>query len=45
MTAPPGAALTGLTELAVRARVDAGQVNSVPPAPGRSLAQILRATC
>jgi cation-transporting ATPase E len=43
MTAPPGAALTGLTELAVRARVDAGQVNSVPPAPGRSLAQILRA--
>ena len=43
MTAPPGAALTGLTELAVRARVDAGQVNSVPPAPGRSLTQILRA--
>ncbi|MGH3176375.1 MAG: HAD-IC family P-type ATPase, partial [Streptosporangiaceae bacterium] len=43
MTAPPGAALTGLTELAVRARIDAGQVNSVPPAPGRSLAQILRA--
>ena len=27
----------------MRARVDAGQVNSVPPAPGRSLAQILRA--
>ena len=43
MTAPPGAAAGGLTELAVRARVDAGQVNSVPPAPGRSLAQILRA--
>jgi cation-transporting ATPase E len=43
MTAPPGAAAGGLTELAVRARVDAGQVNSVAPAPGRSLAQILRA--
>jgi magnesium-transporting ATPase (P-type) len=43
MTAPPGAAAGGLTELAVRTRVDTGQVNSVPPAPGRSLAQILRA--
>jgi cation-transporting ATPase E len=43
MTAPSDVATGGLTELAVRARVDAGQVNTVPPAPGRSLAQILRA--
>ncbi len=34
---------TGLSQLAVRARVDAGQVNTVPPLPGRSLGQILRA--
>lgn len=43
MTAPADAAVTGLTELAVRARTDAGQVNAVPPAPGRGLSQILRA--
>jgi hypothetical protein len=43
MTASPDVATGGLTELAVRARVDAGQVNRVPPAPGRSLPQILRA--
>jgi hypothetical protein len=43
MTAPADAAVAGLTELAVRARTDAGQVNTVPPAPGRSLSQILRA--
>jgi cation-transporting ATPase E len=43
MTAPADAAVTGLTELAVRARTDAGQVNTVLPAPGRSLPQILRA--
>jgi cation-transporting P-type ATPase E len=43
MTVSPDVATGGLTELAVRARVDAGQVNTIPPAPGRSLAQILRA--
>jgi len=43
MTISPDVATGGLTELAVRARVDAGQVNTIPPAPGRSLAQILRA--
>ena len=34
---------TGLRQLAVRARVDAGQVNTARPVPGRSLGQILRA--
>jgi cation-transporting ATPase E len=43
MTVSPDVATGGLTELAVRTRVDAGQVNTIPPAPGRSLAQILRA--
>jgi cation-transporting ATPase E len=43
MTVSPDVATGGLTELAVRARVDAGQVNTIPPAAGRSLAQILRA--
>jgi hypothetical protein len=38
MTVPLDVATGGLTELAVRARVDAGQVKTVPPAPGRSLA-------
>jgi hypothetical protein len=38
MTAPTDLAATGLSDLAVRARIDAGQVNTVPPAPGRSLA-------
>ncbi|HET9972228.1 MAG TPA: hypothetical protein VFQ68_28605 [Streptosporangiaceae bacterium] len=40
---PPDVAVTGLTELAVRARTDAGQVNRAPPVPGRSLLQFLRA--
>ncbi len=40
MTADPGA---GLTAAEVRARVAAGQVNLVPPPPGRTIAQILRA--
>jgi cation-transporting ATPase E len=43
MTVSPDVATGGLTELAVRTRVDAGQVNTIPPAPGRSLPQILRA--
>jgi hypothetical protein len=43
MTMPPDVAVTGLTELAVRARTDAGLVNKAPPVPGRSLLQILRA--
>ena len=43
MTVSPDVATGGLTELAVRTRVDTGQVNTIPPAPGRSLAQILRA--
>ena len=43
MTVSPDVATGGLTELAVRTRVDAGQVNTISPAPGRSLAQILRA--
>jgi cation-transporting ATPase E len=40
--AQPSAAV-GLDGAAVRARVQAGQVNTVPPAPGRTLGQILRA--
>ena len=43
MIMTPDVAVTGLTELAVRARTDAGQVNTAPPVPGRSLLQILRA--
>ena len=43
MIVPPDAAVAGLSDLAVQTRVDAGQVNVVPPAPGRSLSQILRA--
>jgi len=39
----PDATETGLSQLAVQARVEAGQVNTVPPAPGRSLGEILRA--
>jgi cation-transporting ATPase E len=38
----PGAA-TGLSQADVRARIAAGQVNAIPPAPGRSVGQILRA--
>src|ERR1017187_5392573 len=37
------AAADGLSQAAVRDRVLAGQVNAAPPAPGRSVAQILRA--
>lgn len=33
----------GLDQAAVRARVAAGQVNAAPPAPGRTVPQILRA--
>jgi hypothetical protein len=39
MTVPPDVAVTGLTELAVRARTDAGQVNTIPP--GAILAAIV----
>ena len=34
---------TGLDQAAVQARLRAGQVNATPPAPGRTLGQILRA--
>ena len=37
MTVPPDVATGGLTELAMRTLVDAGLVNTIPPAPGRSL--------
>ena len=37
------AALAGLDQAAVRIRVQAGQVNTAPPAPGRTMGQILRA--
>jgi cation-transporting ATPase E len=37
------ASLTGLTQAEVRHRVVAGLANTPPPAPGRTLAQILRA--
>ena len=43
MIMPPDVAVTGLADPAVRARTDAGQVNTAPPVPGRSLLQILRA--
>ena len=43
MTVEESAAAAGLDRAAVRARVDAGQVNAAPPAPGRTVAQILRA--
>src|SRR5215469_3465832 len=39
MTLPIG----GLTQAEVRERVVAGQVNTPPPAPGRTIGQILRA--
>jgi hypothetical protein len=42
MTVPPDVATGGLTELAVRVRVDAGQVNTVPP--GAILAAIVALT-
>jgi cation-transporting P-type ATPase E len=37
------AAADGLSQAAVRDRVLAGQVNAAPPAPGRTVSQILRA--
>ncbi|HEX6519438.1 MAG TPA: HAD-IC family P-type ATPase [Streptosporangiaceae bacterium] len=37
------ASLTGLSQAEVRGRVLAGQVNTPPPAPGRTIGQILRA--
>ena len=37
------AALTGLSQAEVRERVLAGQVNTPPPSPGRTIGQILRA--
>jgi cation-transporting ATPase E len=37
------AAETGLSQAAVRSRVLAGEVNVAPPAPGRTVGQILRA--
>ncbi len=36
-------AVVGLDQAAVRARVQAGHVNTAPPAPGRTAGQILRA--
>jgi len=36
-------AAAGLDRAAVRARVAAGQVNTAPPGPGRTVGQILRA--
>ena len=41
--AAAGEALTGLDAAAVAARVSEGLVNTAPPSPGRSVAQILRA--
>lgn len=43
MTLAQPSAAVGLDGAAVRARVQAGQVNTVPPTPGRTLGQILRA--
>jgi cation-transporting ATPase E len=37
------ASLTGLSQAEVPERVPAGQVNTTPPAPGRTVGQILRA--
>jgi cation-transporting ATPase E len=37
------AGLTGLSQAEVRGRVSAGQVNTPPPSPGRTIGQILRA--
>jgi len=41
--AAAGEALIGLDAAAVAARVSEGRVNTAPPSPGRSVAQILRA--
>jgi cation-transporting P-type ATPase E len=43
VTVEESTAAVGLDRAAVRARVEAGQVNTAPPAPGRTVAQILRA--
>jgi magnesium-transporting ATPase (P-type) len=43
VTLDASAAATGLDGAAVRARVAAGQVNTAPPGPGRTVGQILRA--
>jgi cation-transporting ATPase E len=43
VTVAESTAAAGLDRAAVRARAQAGQVNAAPPAPGRSVAQILRA--
>jgi hypothetical protein len=43
VTLKESAAAAGLDCAAVRARVKAGQVNTAPPTPGRTVAQILRA--
>ncbi|HEV8222287.1 MAG TPA: HAD-IC family P-type ATPase [Streptosporangiaceae bacterium] len=40
---PGGPVLAGLTTAQARERAAAGQANAVPPAPGRSVRQILRA--
>ncbi len=43
MTVDSAVAAAGLDREAVRARVQAGQVNTAPPMPGRTVGQILRA--
>jgi cation-transporting ATPase E len=43
VTTAPGLATRGLDQAAVAERIANGQVNVAPPAPGRTLAQILRA--
>jgi hypothetical protein len=45
MTVPADVAVTGLSELAVRARTDAGQVNTVPQAPGAAWPRSCGPTC
>jgi len=42
VTLDQAAAAVGLDRAAVRARVEAGQVNTAPSVPGRTVAQILR---
>ena len=43
MTLDRASAVAGLDQAAVRARVQAGLVNTAPPTPGRTVGQILRA--
>jgi cation-transporting P-type ATPase E len=43
VTLDQSAAAAGLDRAAVRARIAAGQVNTAPPGPGRTVSQILRA--